>query len=92
MWPIMTQLRLLQQAAARLFHQETCLVFVICVESNGMQISVLSFYAIIYGFIVNEKKLERGLKSVRADSSRVLLFCISINKSQVFRVLHFWSG
>ncbi len=51
----MTQQRLLQQAAARLFYQETCLVFVIGAVGNGMQILLLSVNAIIYSFIVNEK-------------------------------------
>lgn len=57
----MTQLRLLQQAAAGLFYQKTCLVFVICATGNGMQISLLSVSAIIYSFIVNEK-VRKGAK------------------------------
>lgn len=63
----MTQHRLLQQAAALLFYQETCLVFVIGAVGNGMQILLLSVGAIIYSFTVNEKS-EKGLKSVKTES------------------------
>lgn len=57
----MTQHRLLQQAAAQLFYQETCLLFVIGAAANSMQISQLHVSAIIYSFTVNEKS-EKGLK------------------------------
>ncbi len=75
----MTQHRLLQQAAARLFYQETCLVFVIGAVGNGMQILLLSVSAIIYRFTVNEKS-ERWLKSVKADGGR-MWGCCSIQVS-----------
>lgn len=78
----MTQQRLLQQAAAQLFYQETCLVFVIGAVGNGMQISPLSVSAIIYSFIVNEKSEWAWNQSKQTAAECGAAVAVSVKSSE----------